>query len=91
MGVKHNRMRDDRITLMKEQLFLINARLSYCIAQYWYKAKDTIEAVNDIEKYALGNLKSAYEDLMITNSAVENVVKGIADKKDFIDSEILLY
>lgn len=91
MGVKNNRKRDERISLMEEQLFLLNAKLSYCEAQCWNEAKKTVEAINDIEKYALDNLKSTYEDLMLIYTAAENVAKGIGDKNVFIGNDILLY
>lgn len=91
MGVNHNRKRNERIALMEEQLFLLNARLSYCEAQCWYEAKNTAEAINDIEKNASDNLKAAYDNLMVIYTAGENVGEGIADSKEFIDKNILLY
>lgn len=78
MGIKKERTRNERISVLSEQLHLMNANIFFNQAGMWVSAESTLESINDT-LITMNKVTRKYIDLWYANrSSMKNI-------EDYID------
>lgn len=73
MGIRQNKLRNDRIVLLSEQLHLMNAKTFYLQGNTWIKAKTTEEAINQTIEIAEDATLIAVESWEANKKSLANI------------------
>lgn len=73
MGYKKSRLEKERLYLLSEQLMLTDAKIFYKQADTWIYAKDTTEAIGEMEKAAIASVQYMKDYLHDIEQCMENI------------------
>lgn len=73
MGYKRERLRDEKMFRMMEQILLTDAKLFYTQADMWIEAKDAAEAIENMERTAIASINYFRDALLEISIDIENI------------------
>ena len=92
MGYMRSKKISDRITLMAEQIELINSRAFYSEAGMWIEAKNAIEAISKLEdscRNAIVFIETSIKDMQKSIEIIDRIsIKSIDDNNPELSNEI---
>ena len=97
MGVKRSRLRNQRIALYNEQLFLSNSKIFYLQAEMWIAAEKTDQTINelfDLMEKSILFYADTMRDIDLNLDKIDNSIKEIeAHNRGFSDNilEVLIW
>ena len=77
MGIKKGKLRNERIAIMSEQLYLMNAKVFYKQGEMWTVAKDAVETIHEAEKAMKRSILFYNESVNVISSDLESIGENI--------------
>lgn len=73
MGYKRDRLRDEKMNLLSEQIHLSDAKVFYKEAEMWIAAKDAAEAIDNMERIAVKAIDYFRDSLNEISLCLDNI------------------
>lgn len=79
MGVKREKIRNERIVLMSQQLHLMNAKVFYLQADMWESAESTVKSIEEAKTMMESTAKIAFEAWKTNRVLMDRIVGTYVD------------